>query len=122
MYFCRITSTNTNTFIKMTRCLTFLFLLFALCAWADSVQDRALDSVLDSGRPYHARATQIAKVRSNLCQSDVDSVHAFLDQMDGGTLAPLEFNSLKNDLVLCLMRQSRQDGRLVPHLSDFELS
>jgi len=97
--------------------LAFLFFLFTLCGRGDGVQDRALAAVLDSGRPYHARATQIAKVRSNLCQSDVDAVHAFLDQMDSGDLAPLEFNSLKNDLVLCLMRQSRPDGRLVPHLT-----
>lgn len=100
----------------MNRYLTLLFLLFVLCAWADGVHDRALSAVLDSSRPYHQRATPIVRIGGNLCQSDVNAVHAFLERKNGGDLAPIEFNSLKNDLVLCLMRQSRPDGRLVPHL------
>ena len=56
----------------MTRYLTFLFLLFALCGRADGVQDRVLDAVLDSSRTYQ-RATQIAKISRELAILSQDS-------------------------------------------------
>ena len=87
-----------------------LFFLFALCSFADGVQDRALAIVLDGQNSYCQRARQIAKVSANLRKSDVDAIHAFLDRRETDGLETLEVNSLKNDLVLCLMRQTGQTG------------
>ena len=90
--------------------LTLLFLFLALCACADGMQDSALAFVLDSQKPYIQRARQIARVSSTLRESDIDAIHLFLDKKERDALATLEFNSLKNDLVLCLMRQTGQTG------------
>lgn len=93
-------------------CLSF----FALCHYAGDVKNAALTVVLNNKLSYYQRAQKLASITSNLQQSDIDAIHIFLEQKDMEGLKSLEFNSLKNDLVLCLMRQSRKDDRLVAHL------
>ena len=100
----------------MKKYLTLLLFLFIFLDSAEAVQEHALATVLDYNRPYHERATQIARIGDKLSQTDVDAIHEFLEHKDSGELAPLKFCSLKNDLVLCLMRQTKPDDRLVPHL------
>lgn len=97
----------------------YLFLCLwgiALCIAADSVQNSALAVVLNNKLSYYSRAKQLTGISSDLQQGDINAIHSFLDQKDMDGLKNLEFNSLKNDLVLCLMRQSRKDGKLVSHL------
>ena len=96
--------------------LTLLLFLFVFFDLAEGGQERVLATVLDCDRSYHERTTQTAHIDNNLRQGDIDAIHEFLECKDSGGLAPLEFNSLKNDLVLCLMRQTKTDVRLVPHL------
>ena len=100
----------------MKRYLVLYFVFIALCVITDEVQNSALAVVLDNKLSYYPRAKQLATIGSNLQQSDIDAIHLFLDRKGAGELKNLEFNSLKNDLVLCLMRQSRKDDRLVSHL------
>lgn len=100
----------------MKKCFIAFFLLLALCVGASDVLNAALAEVLNNKLSYYKRAKQLATITSALQQNDLDAIHSFLDQKDTGGLKTLEFNSLKNDLVLCLMRQSRKDDKLVPHL------
>jgi len=95
---------------------TLCVVIFMLSMAGFDVQNPALSIILNNKFSYYQRATQFRAIGSNLQQSDVDAVHSFLDQKDRGDLKILEFNSLKNDLVLCLMRQSRKDHKLVSHL------
>ena len=100
----------------MKKYLILYFSLFALWLNAGDVQNSALAVVLNNKLSYYPRAKQLAAITSNLQQTDVAAIHTFLDEKDMGNLKNLEFNSLKNDLVLCLMRQSRKDDKLVSHL------
>lgn len=100
----------------MKKCFIIFFLLLALYIGAIDVLNAALAEVLNNKFSYYKRAKQLATITSSLQQNDIDAVHLFLDQKEAGGLKTLEFNSLKNDLVLCLMRQSRKDDKLVPHL------
>ena len=102
--------------MRMKKSLVLYFSIIALCVSAGNTQNSVLSVVLNNSLSYHQRAKQLVSITSNLQQSDVDAIHVFLELKDGGRLKNLEFNSLKNDLVLCLMRQSRKDDKLVPHL------
>ena len=90
--------------------LTLLLFFLTPCACADGVQDSALAFVLDSQKPYIQRARQIARVSSTLRESDIDAIHLFLDKKERDALATLEFNSLKNDLVLRLIGRLTGSG------------
>ena len=100
----------------MKKYLILYISLFALWINAGDVQNSALAVVLNNKLSYYPRVQRLAAITSNLQQADIDAIHTFLDEKDMGNLKNLEFNSLKNDLVLCLMRQSRKDDKLVSHL------
>lgn len=89
-----------------------LLLVWASVCPAD-IQNHALAIVLTPSIAYKTRAQNIAKINRNLSESDIQAIHRFLRRKDSQGLAPLEINSLKNDLVLALMRQNRHDKDLV---------
>ena len=100
----------------MKKFFTLCTVFFMLPVTCVDVQNSALSIVLNNKYSYYQRAIQFRAISSTLQQADIDAIHSFLDQKERGSLKNLEFNSLKNDLVLCLMRQTRKDDKLVPHL------
>lgn len=57
-------------------------------------------------KAYYPRAMAIKRLGKNLTRREVDSIYKFLNYGTAANLKALEINSLKNDLVLVLMRQT----------------
>ena len=59
-------------------------------------------------KTYYPRAMAIHRLGKNLTRREVENIYQFLAYgTAGNTLKPLEINSLKNDLVIVLMKQTR---------------
>jgi HEAT repeats len=58
-------------------------------------------------KAYYPRAMAIKRLGKNLTRREVDSIYKFLSHGTAANLKPLEINSLKNDLVIVLMKQTR---------------
>lgn len=73
----------------------------------------------DKNKRYYPRAKAIQKLKNNLSPREVAAIYEFLNKkMSQESLKPLEFNSLKNDLVLVLMTQQRKPSQLGYKLSE----
>lgn len=66
---------------------------------------------------YYSRAKAIQRLSQNLTSDDHQMIYSFLHQKKTRHgLKPLEFNSLKNDLVIVLMRQNKRPENLAVEL------
>ena len=68
-------------------------------------------------KDYYPRAKAIQLLSRNLTEDDCRIIYLFLHQKKTKhALKPIEFNSLKNDLVIVLMRQNKRPENLVAEL------
>lgn len=63
-------------------------------------------------KDYFPRAQAIFRLGTRLQTADIDAIYDFLNSKQADNLKTLEFNSLKNDLVIVLMRQERYPSKL----------
>ncbi|MFA7231784.1 MAG: hypothetical protein WC071_10990 [Victivallaceae bacterium] len=68
-------------------------------------------------RNYYVRFREIHKLRKHLSQEQVDALYKFLyEKLDKQELPDLQFNGLKNEIVLELMKQTVKPEALSGHL------
>lgn len=66
-----------------------------------------------SDKSYSGRIKAIHKLDKRLSREEIDNIYQFLNKpISEDVLKPLEFNSLKNELVIVLMRQNGKPGSL----------
>lgn len=85
---------------------------------ADGVS-KAVRVIVGEGenKGYYGRAREVNQLGRNLPVEDVEALLSFLDKkVNDENLKRLEFNAIKNDIVLALMKQRRFPRKLIPNL------
>ena len=97
--------------------LVIVFLFFVGCICCDITAGNVSPTLaIVTGRAatkdYFPRAQAIFRLGTRLQPADIDAIYDFLNSKQADNLKILEFNSLKNDLVIVLMRQERYPAKL----------
>ncbi|MPN01967.1 hypothetical protein SDC9_149180 [bioreactor metagenome] len=96
-----------------------MFCCFFCCSILAEEIDFNLQVVIGqtSEKRYYSRAKSLEKIRPDLNEYEITAIYNFLDSTGPvDNLNQLEFNSLKNDLVIILLRQKHSIDKLVTSL------